>query len=83
MKRVLCTHCNTHLYDYSGPADKVSFKAGLFASASEGFPQPQSGDELRCPECGIKFLAFSNQVDSVLLLADWPYEGTGMQEWKR
>ena len=83
MKRVLCTYCNTHLYNYSGPEERISFKAEWFSPTSDGYPRPQSGDELKCPECGIKFAAFSNQVNTLLLLAEWPYEGTGMQEWKR
>ena len=83
MKSVLCTYCNTHLYDYAGPEERVSFKAELFKPVSPGHPQPQRGDELRCPACGIRFVAFSNQLNTLLLLAEWPYEGTGMQDWKR
>ncbi|MBI4468442.1 MAG: hypothetical protein HY650_03865 [Acidobacteria bacterium] len=83
MKQVLCTYCNAHLYDYSGPEDKVSFKADHFTPASDGYPRPRRGDELKCPECGIRFVAFSNQIDGLLMLAEWPFEGTGMQDWKR
>ena len=30
MKRVICTYCNTHIYDYCGPEDQLSFKASHF-----------------------------------------------------
>jgi hypothetical protein len=76
-------HCNTFVYDYYGPDEKVSFKATYFVPASPEYLQPQKGDDIKCPECGSKPVAFSNQLNSLHLLSDWPFEGTGMDDWKR
>jgi hypothetical protein len=83
MKRVLCTYCNTFIYDYVGPDDPVKFKAEFFAPTSAGHPKPQPGDRVKCPDCGTEFDAFSNQLNTIQLLSSWPFEGTGMQEWKK
>jgi len=83
MKRVICTYCNAHVYDYYGPEEKVSFKATYFVPTRPEYIQPQKGDDVKCPECGIKPIAFSHQLNTLHLLSDWPYEGTGMDDWKR
>jgi len=83
MKRVICTYCNTHVYDYYGPEEKVSFKATYFVPTRPAYIQPQKGDDIKCPECGMKHIAFSNQLNSLHLLSGWPFEGTGMDDWKR
>ncbi len=83
MKRVICTYCNTHIYDYYGPEDKVSFKATYYVPTRPVYVQPQKGGDVRCPECGIEHIAFSNQLDTIHLLSGWPFEGTGMGQWKK
>ncbi len=83
MKRVICTYCNTHIYTYTGPDDPIRFKAEYFIPASPAYLRPQKGDRIACPECGIEFVAFSNQLSTIQMLSDWPFQGTGMQEWKK
>jgi DNA-directed RNA polymerase subunit RPC12/RpoP len=83
MKRVICTYCNTHIYTYVGPDHPVSFKAEYFIPTSPAYPKPKKDDRIKCPDCGIEFVAFSNQLSTIQLLSDWPFEGTGMEEWKK
>ena len=83
MKRVICTYCNSQIYAYTGPDDPVKFKAEYFAPTSSAYPKPQKGDKLICPDCGIEFIAFSNQLSTIQLLSGWPFQGTGMEESKK
>jgi len=83
MKRVICTYCNSHIYNYTGPDDPVKFKAEYFIPTNPTFAKPQKGDRMKCPDCGIEFTAFSNQLSTVHMLSGWPAEGTGMKEWKK
>ncbi|MBI4851927.1 MAG: hypothetical protein HY819_09040 [Acidobacteria bacterium] len=77
MKPVFCTYCNAHVYNYKGPEDKIEFKAQNFIPTSTKFRVPESGQESVCPNCQIKFVGLSNQVNQIRMLIDWSYQGTG------
>ncbi len=77
MKPVFCTYCNTHVYNYTGPVDKIEFKAQNFAPTSTKFKSPESGQDTICPHCAVRFIGLSNQVDQIRMLIDWQYQGTG------
>jgi|GEM_PF-736128 len=77
MKSVICSFCNTEIYNYTGPEDTVSMKAEYFKPTAPEFKQPKKGDPLICPVCGVKFVAISNQLGQLRFIIDPAYKGSG------
>ena len=75
-KPVVCTYCNVTIYDYTGPSAKVSFKAEYFDPRKD-FPKPDPQTSLRCPNCGEKWTAVSNQLDGIRMAIDPSTRGSG------
>ena len=73
---VICTYCNTAIYDYSGPPGKVAFKAEYFRPR-RGFAAPDERSRLVCPKCGERWVAVSVQIDSIRMVIDPATRGTG------
>ena len=77
MKPVVCTYCNTEIYIYTGPTDRLEMKAQNFVPVSPKFKAPEPGQDIVCPNCAIKFVGISNQVNQIRMLIDWHYKGSG------
>ncbi len=73
---VVCTYCNTTIYEYSGPAGTVAFKAEYFRPRG-AFPAPDATTRLDCPKCGERWVAVSVQIDSIRMAIDPSTRGTG------
>ena len=73
---VVCTYCNNTVYDYTGPRDKVSFKAGFFQPRG-GAPKPDPETPLVCPSCGERWTAVSLQIDGLRMAIDPSTRGSG------
>ncbi len=73
---VVCTYCNETIYQYTGPDDRVVFKAEHFAPAGE-FPAPDPASKLACPNCGERWVAVSLQGDSIRMAISPATRGTG------
>lgn len=76
MKDVVCTFCNSTVYKYAGPEDEIKLAADSFKGTGK-YPEPKSGSELVCPECGAKWVAFSNQLFQLRMIISTAYHGTG------
>lgn len=76
MKDVVCTFCNSMVYKYTGPDDEVQLSAANFKSAGK-YPEPKSGSDLVCPECGAKWVSFSNQLFQLRMIISTAYHGSG------
>lgn len=77
MKLVICTYCNTQIYQYTGPTDRLELRAANFVPLTTKFKAPQSGQDITCPNCAIKFVGCSEQTGQLRMLVDWHYQGTG------
>lgn len=77
MKPVICCYCNTEIYHYTGPVERIDFRATNFTPSNPKFKTPQAGQPLACPHCAIKFVGFSHQNNQIRMLIDWHYKGTG------
>ena len=75
-KPVVCTYCNETIYDYIGPAERVSLKAEFFVPRRD-FPKPDARTRLVCPNCGERWTAISKQVDSIRMAIDPATRGSG------
>lgn len=73
---VVCTFCNETIYDYSGPAGKIVFKAEYF-SPRRGYTPPDATTQLVCPNCGERWVAVSIQIDSIRMAVDPSTRGSG------
>jgi hypothetical protein len=73
---VVCTYCNETIYDYTGPTDKLAFKAEHFAPRGS-FPAPDAASKLACPNCGERWVAVSRQIDSIRMAIDPATRGSG------
>ena len=75
-KPVVCTYCNETIYYYTGPDERVSFKADLFEPRG-GYPRPGPDSALACPNCGERWTAVSIQADSLRMAIDPSTRGSG------
>ena len=76
MKSVICTSCNTEIYNYNGPEPNLQIKAQYFQPVSD-FPAPAKGSDLRCPRCFSKWVSWSNQLGQLRMIVDSAYAGSG------
>ena len=79
-KPVVCTYCNETIYGYVGPAERVSFKVEYFEPRG-AFPKPDASTSLVCPNCGERWTAVSNQVDSIRMAIDPATRGSGVVKY--
>ena len=77
MKTVVCTFCNSEIYQYTGPESKIEMKAKFFQPISSTVAQPQAGDSLFCPVCKSRFVSLSVQQNSLRMLVSSDYYGSG------
>ena len=77
---VVCTFCNVTVYDYTGPAERVVFKADYFAPRKD-FPKPDQNTPLACPNCGEKWTAVSNQIDGIRMAVSPATRGSGVVKY--
>ena len=73
---VVCTYCNETIYDYTGPEEKVVFKAEYFTPRA-GYTQPDPSARPACPNCGERWVAVSVQLGSIRMAIDPSTRGTG------
>lgn len=76
MKDVVCTFCNSTVYKYVGPEDEIKLAAGNFKATGK-YPEPKTGMELVCPECGVTWVAYSSQLFQLRMIVSSAYHGTG------
>lgn len=77
---VICTYCNETIYDYTGPDEKVVFKAEHFAPR-RGFPAPAPDARPECPNCGERWVAVSLQGDSIRMAVSPATRGSGVVKY--
>lgn len=57
MIKILCVHCKKHIYNIMRePLCNYMLHAVNFIPATKEIKQPQQGDLLICPYCGIYFI---------------------------
>jgi hypothetical protein len=77
---VVCTYCNETIYGYTGPGDRVVFKAEYFEPRG-GYSRPASSSGLACPNCGERWTAVSLQGETIRMAVSPATRGSGVVKY--